>query len=68
MKIRFNHLEENKISYIDHLIQALDYSKDLMLASLYLIAHAIYPDIFECNASNIVKKCHTKMFSTSKDS
>lgn len=53
LNLEFNHLKEVNQSYKEHAKDALKISKDLFLTSLKLVVHAIYPDVFTNDASNI---------------
>lgn len=52
---KFTHLEEKKLSYTDHLIQAVSISYHLFLSGIAVFIHGIYPDIFVNTASNKIK-------------
>ena len=55
------HLENNNVSYIDHLYNSLFYAKESFLASFYFFIHGFFPDLFEYNGSTIIKKIHTQL-------
>jgi hypothetical protein len=59
MKIRkkwIDHLEENNMTYIEHLVFALFYGNCCLLAGLYLIIHSIVPCFFQTAGSDLVTK------------
>lgn len=57
----FRHLEQNHISYFEHLQRALKYSLLCFMAAFALLCHAIYPDVFENTGSNIIAALHEKI-------
>jgi hypothetical protein len=57
-----DHLKDNNMTYIQHLIFALFYGVCCLLAGLLLIIHSILPCFFPTAGSNLVKKL-SKRFS-----
>jgi hypothetical protein len=51
-----DHLAENKMTYIEHLIFALFYGSCCLLAGLLLIIHAVLPCFFPTAGSDLVTK------------
>jgi hypothetical protein len=51
-----DHLAENKMTYIEHLIFALLYGCSCLLAGFYLIIHAVLPCFFPTAGSQLVTK------------
>lgn len=56
-----NHLQENNMTYIEHMFFALFYGGWCLLAGLYLLVHAILPCFFPTAGSDLVSKL-TKIF------
>ena len=56
------HLRENNMTYLEHLIFALFYGVCCLLAGIYLIVHSILPCFFPTAGSDLVKKL-SKRFS-----
>ena len=50
------HLENNNLTYFQHLKQALGYFAAIQLAAICVLVHSIFPFLFEGTASNIIKK------------
>jgi hypothetical protein len=57
-----DHLKDNNMTYIQHLIFALFYGVCCLLAGLLLIIHSVFPCFFPTAGSNLVKKL-SKRFS-----
>jgi hypothetical protein len=51
-----NHLKENNMTYVEHMIFAMFYGLMCLLAGFYLIAHAILPCFFPTAGSDLVNK------------
>ncbi len=51
-----NHLKENNMTYIEHMIFALFYGCSCLLASFYLIVHSVLPCFFPTAGSDLVEK------------
>jgi hypothetical protein len=51
-----NHLKENNMNYIEHMIFALYYGLLCLSAGLYLIIHSILPCFFPTTGSDLVNK------------
>lgn len=49
------HLQENKMTYLEHLKFAAFYSAACFAASCFLIIHAILPCFFQTSGSDLVK-------------
>jgi hypothetical protein len=56
MKLEFAHLKKVNQSYTEHAKESLNYSFKLLVASVKLFAHTIYPDIFQNDASDTCKE------------
>jgi len=52
----FNHLEKTNETYFQHLKHSLWISFNLLKASGYAFIHAIYPDWFQSDASNLCRQ------------
>ena len=52
----FIHLQEIKMSYLEHMKFSLYLSYMFAKASFYAIIHAIYPDILITSSSDTIKK------------
>jgi hypothetical protein len=50
------HLQENNMTYVEHLIFALFYGLCCLLAGLYLIIHSVLPCFFPTAGSDLVTK------------
>ena len=55
------HLKETKESYFKHACFAMKFSMNCLKASIFAFIHAIFPDLFPNNASEIVKKLNTRL-------
>jgi hypothetical protein len=51
-----NHLKENNMTYLEHMIFALFYGVCCLLAGLYLIVHSVLPCFFPTAGSDLVNK------------
>ena len=56
--MQFAHLTKINQTYYNHFIDAFYYFRKSLKASLYFLAHAIYPDVFEYNGSNEVTELY----------
>jgi len=54
--IHFEHLEEIKEGYFKHGLSALYISYKMFVGSAMALIHAIYPDLFKSNASEICRE------------
>ena len=52
----FKHLEYAKQSYIEHFKDSIKYVKFSLQAVFYFTVHSIYPDLFEHQGSDVIKK------------
>ena len=52
----FKHLKDTGLGYFEHAIGALDGAKTTFTTTLILITHAIYPDIFSDDATEMLKE------------
>jgi len=59
--MKSKHLEDINKSYYEHGVCALKYSCKLQAASLALIIHAFFPNIFVHYASNTLKSISEEM-------
>jgi hypothetical protein len=50
------HLKENDMTYLQHLIFAFFYGSCCLLAGLYLIIHSVLPCFFSTAGSDLVKR------------
>jgi hypothetical protein len=50
------HLQENNMTYVEHMIFALFYGVCCLLAGLYLIIHSVLPCLFPTAGSDLVTK------------
>lgn len=51
-----DHLKENNMSYVEHMIFALFYGLCCLLAGVYLIIHSVLPCFFPSAGSDLVTK------------
>lgn len=63
----FNHLNFMRQSYFFHFKQSIKYSFLAWKASFYFFIHAIYPDIFQHTASDIIVGINDEILMTYKD-
>jgi hypothetical protein len=56
LKKWINHLRQNNMTYIEHLIFALFYGICCLLAGFYLIVHSVLPCFFATAGSDLVTK------------
>lgn len=56
LSLEFNHLKEVKQGYKEHAKDALTCSAKLLLSSVKLVVHAVWPDVFTDDASNTCKE------------
>ena len=56
LSLEFNHLKEVKQGYKEHAKDALTCSAKLLLSSVKLVFHAVWPDVFIDDASNTCKE------------
>lgn len=49
-----DHLHENDMTYLQHLIFAMFYGSCCMLAGLYLIIHSLLPCFFQTAGSDLI--------------
>lgn len=62
-----DHLKENNMTYVEHMIFAMFYGSCCLLAGLYLIVHSVLPCFFETAGSDLVRKLN-KRFNTNETS
>lgn len=55
MTSRFHHLQNINQTYLQHLRNAIGYSMSCQKASIIFMVHALYPDWFVDNGSNVVR-------------
>jgi hypothetical protein len=55
-----NHLKENNMTYIEHLIFALFYGCCCILAGFYLMVHSVLPCFFVTAGSDLVAKLNKR--------
>ena len=51
----FKHLDEKNMNYAEHAKHALSLSGSCMKASLLLLVHAIYPDVFTESGTETIR-------------
>lgn len=56
-----NHLEQNCVTYIQHLKFSLNLSFIFFKGSIQAICHAIIPSIFEKSSTECAQKIHDKL-------
>jgi hypothetical protein len=61
MKLFQSHLRETGENYFEHFLFAFTTSMWLFLASIILLSHAIFPNIFTTTTSSHVKKINEVM-------
>ena len=49
----FEHLRESRMSYCQHLYNAITYSLKSFIISVIFLIHGIYPDIFKTTGSEM---------------
>ena len=54
-RLWINHLKENNMSYTQHLFFALLYSYLCLIATIYLIIHALFPCFCQTAGSDLVR-------------
>ena len=54
--MKFNHLEELNIGYVEHAKTALGLCRDSLKASGMFLVHAIYPDVCEDTTNFLQEK------------
>jgi hypothetical protein len=62
----FQHLQDKKITYFQHLQQSIELAKKTLLATIIFIIHGIYPDILVESGSKILKDNLNKISSESQ--
>ena len=55
-----DHLQQNNMTYIDHMIFALFYGACCLLAGLYLIIYSVLPCLFPTAGSDLVTKLNKR--------
>ncbi len=60
-----NHLQQNNMTYFEHMIFAMTYGVIAIFAGCLLIVHSILPCFFQYSGSSLVKKLN-KGFSNDK--
>jgi len=60
------HLREQKLDYIDHLIQAWGYSYQFAKGFVYSFIHGLYPDLFTTDATNLIRTMYMDVLAKSK--
>lgn len=59
MKIKqkwINHLQENNMTYFQHMLFAMFYGISCLCAGLYLIVHSILPCFYQTAGSDLVNR------------
>lgn len=51
-----NHLQENNMTYIEHMAFAMFYSCYCLMAGIYLAIHALLPCFFQTAGSDLISK------------
>lgn len=57
----FGHLKDEKMNYFEHFKIAITLSYYSFKASIVLLCHAVYPDIFQYTGSSIIKELNRKI-------
>lgn len=57
----FKHLEENKMSYLEHLVFAAHISIIVIIAGMCCLIHALFPFIFTKTLSSTLLKIQNKI-------
>ena len=52
----FKHLKDVELGYLEHAKGALDGAKTTFLTTCILVIHAIYPDVFSTDATEMLKE------------
>lgn len=63
-----NHLKENKMTYFQHLKFTMYTGSNMLIGSIAVVIHGIFPIVFVDTASNIIKKLHSKLEKVHSDS
>ena len=50
------HLEENKMTYNEHMVFAMFYGVNCLIAGFYLIVHSLFPCFFTTEGGDLVQK------------
>ena len=58
MKISFSHLKDVNQTYTEHMKDALSIFTKLIKASGAILAHAVYPDVYQDYATNVCKEIY----------
>ncbi len=61
MKVLTRHLDEEGLTYLQHLIRALGFLRDTLFASVILAIHAFLPFLFVKAGSAILADLNEKM-------
>ena len=64
LKLLCQHLVENKMTYLQHMLHAFNLSKIMAVGSIKLIIHGIYPPIFKTTVSSTIKKLNDEKNNT----
>lgn len=54
------HLKNNNMTYVEHMIFAMFYGMCCLLAGFYLIVHSVLPCFFQTAGSDLVKKLNKR--------
>jgi len=57
--MRFQHLEDKKVSYCDHFGMAMSYAFTSFLATCGFVIHAVYPDVCTETAGDLITYLHS---------
>lgn len=60
------HIKENNTTYFSHMKRAFCLSLQAGFASIVLLIHSIFPNVFEKTGSNTIHKLHKKLFPIDK--
>lgn len=55
------HLDRVDETYLQHLRHALGFAAGMFVGSLYCLAHALFPFLFERAGSDVIRRLHDRM-------
>ena len=61
MKYFTRHLHSVDETYAQHFRHALSFAANMFLGSLYCLAHAVFPFLFERAGSDVIRRLHDRM-------
>lgn len=60
------HIKENNTTYFSHMKRAILLSLKAGFASVALLIHSVFPNVFEKTGSNTIHKLHKELFPVDK--